>query len=568
MRVTRVLSVFVLVCGLTSTGRAQVAPRRPVVQNNPRLMVANPYVYISSDSAQAVAVGEGMRTRMEKVAGGDYTVIERKQMNEALTQYAYPPDAILTPQVARTLANALNAKLVVTSTMVKGEGGRYTVTARLVGMNDDAGNVVTAQQDPGQNLVATGARVADLLAPAIKTYKSGKACIDQLRSKPDKAAEAAREALQKLPTHGLANYCLAMLAQERKQADSALYYLTQAAKGDPLSLEVLTGLAVQYQQRGDSAKTVETFQQMLLVAPTNQKLREEAFKLFLNYGRADAAEKVADEGLALDPTNADLWDLKSNACLYAGKYDCAVQALEMVFSNDSTKADSLYYTKITVAAAQKPDTAKLLKWARAGVNKYPTNGPLLEQLAKAYALSGQLDSTVAVTNRVLAMDSTNTLAALQAANMLAAAGRAKEALPFIQVAAAKGDEQAKQNAAGILINAALPILQKSGATATDYAAAAELLRPAVKIAQPGSQAATSGNYLLGLSTFFQVPAIDPEAEKQKSCELARQEQALLDEAHAAFEIGKTFRAEDSNKYLGYIAQYKPRAESMVKLYCK
>jgi len=58
------------------------------------------------------------------------------------------------------------------------------------------------------------------------------------------------------------------------------------------------------------------FKQMLRVAPTNQKLREELFKYFLQSGHPETALEVADEGLKLDPYNADLYDLKSNACLF------------------------------------------------------------------------------------------------------------------------------------------------------------------------------------------------------------------------------------------------------------
>lgn len=566
MRVSRVLRFVVLASCLAGPAAAQVAPRGVrVVQNNPRLMVANPHVFNAADSAQSVALGDGMRQRMEKVAGSDWTVIERKQMNEALQQYAYPPDAILTASVARTLGQALQARLFVTSTMTRGEGGRYTVTSRLAGMNDDAGSVVAMAQAAGQRLETLGAQLADAFEPAIKAQKDAKACMDQRSSKPDKAADAAREALKRHPGNGLASYCLAQLAADRKQADSALVWLTAASKADPLSLPVWTGLAVQHQQRGDSAKVIEDFQQMLLIAPTNQKLREEAFKLFLNYGRADAARKVADEGLAIDPSNADLYDLKSNACLFAGDFPCAIDALEQVFTNDSTKADSLFYTKITVAASQQPDTTRLLKWARMGSAKYPTNVPLLEQLAKAYGFKGQPDSVIAVTNRAIALDSTNTTAALQTAKYLtdSTVKRPRDAIPFADVAIAKGDAQAKENAAAILTAGSAPLLQEP----QDLEGAYTMLKKALAT-QPQGRLAATANYLFGFAAFLQVPKIDPEAEAQKSCDLARKEQGLLGEAEAGFTAGRSVNEANATKFLGFITQYKPRADALVKSFCK
>ena len=133
---------------------------------------------------------------------------------------------------------------------------------------------------------------------------------------------------------------------------------------------------------------------MLRVAPTNQKLREELFKYFLQSGHPETALEVADEGLKLDPYNADLYDLKSNACLFLSNFKCAVDALETMYATDSTKADTLFFTKISAAAAEgeQPDTARLLKWSQIGVRKYPDNPTLLGYLNKAYGMTGQVDS--------------------------------------------------------------------------------------------------------------------------------------------------------------------------------
>ena len=86
--------------------------------------------------------------------------------------------------------------------------------------------------------------------------------------------------------------------------------------------------------------------------PTNQKLREELFKYFLQSGHPETALEVADEGLKIDPYNADLYDLKSNACLFLSNFKCAVDALETMYATDQAKADTLFFTKISAAAAE------------------------------------------------------------------------------------------------------------------------------------------------------------------------------------------------------------------------
>ena len=169
-------------------------------------------------------------------------------------------------------------------------------------MNDDAGNVVALTQNASESPEALGKRLADALEPATKSLEDAKACVDQRNTKTDKAIEAANKAIKQVPDHGLAHYCLAQIAQAKKAPRGEIVkHLQAAAKGDPQSLQVWTALATEYQAANDTANTLVAFKQMLRVAPTNQKLREELFKYFLQSGHPETALEVADEGLKIDP---------------------------------------------------------------------------------------------------------------------------------------------------------------------------------------------------------------------------------------------------------------------------
>ena len=604
MYLVRLVTLVALSGAVTAPLAAQGIPRnaaRTTVNLAPRFMVANPFAFAPADSAPAVAIGSGIREEMKDVVGRDFQIVEQQQMNDALTQYGYPKDAILSPALATTLAKNIQARFVVSSTLSKGQGGRYGVTARVLGVNDDAGNVATLVQQQGESPQAFGKRTAEALEPMVKSLPDAKSCVEQRTSKPDKAADAAQKAIKAVPNHGLAHYCLALLAQDKKASRAEVVkHLQASAKGDPLSLPVWTALATQYQQANDTANTLVAFKEMLRVAPTNQKLREELFKYFLQSGHPETALEVADEGLKIDPYNADLYDLKSNACLFLSNFKCAVDALETMYATDSTKADTLFFTKISAAAAEgeQPDTARLLKWSQIGVRKYPDNPTLLGYLNRAYTMTGQVDSVVAVTNRIIAKDTTAVVPALEAAQALinappttgaptpgprdtaaarsgtpdttradSAAGgsRAKEALPFLEFAIKYGDPQAKENAAALLYSAGAKLLQQQP---QDLQGAAELLRLAIQSASPTGKVGPASNYLLGLATLFQVPQIDPQAEKQKSCDLAKQEETLLGEAETALTAGRSVNPEAVDKNLGIIKQYKPRVASMLKAYCK
>ena len=598
MYLSRLVTLMVLGGVLSAPLAAQGIPRnaqRSTVNMAPRFMVANPFAFAPTDSGAAVAIGSGLREEMKDVVGRDFQVVEQQQMNDALTQYGYPTDAILSPALATTLAKNIQARFIVTSTLAKSQRGGYSLTARVVGVNDDAGNVVTLAQQQGESPQQFGKRLAEALEPLVESLPDAKSCLEQRTSKPDKAADAAQKAIKAVPTHGLAHYCLALLAQDKKAPRTEVVkHLQAASKGDPLSLPVWTALATQYQQANDTANTLVAFKEMLRVAPTNQKLREELFKYFLQSGHPETALEVADEGLKIDPYNADLYDLKSNACLFLSNFKCAVDALETMYATDSTKADTLFFTKISAAAAEgeQPDTARLLKWSQIGVRKYPDNPTLLGYLNRAYSMTGQVDCVVAVTSRIIAKDTTAIVPALEAAqalinaapapgatattdtaNMGAASAdttappptRAKEALPFLEFAIKYGDPQAKENAAALLYTAGAKLLQSQP---QDLQGSAELLRLGVQTANPAGKVGPASNYLLGLATLFQVPQLDPQAEKQKSCDIARQMETLLGESETALTAGRSVNQEAVDKNLGIIKQYKPRVASMIKAYCK
>jgi hypothetical protein len=239
-----------------------------------------------------------------------------------------------------------------------------------------------------------------------------------------------------------------------------------------------------------------------------------------------------------------------------------------------------------------------------GVRKYPNNPTLLGYLNKAYSLSGQTDSVIAVTNRIIAKDTTESgvIAALAAAQALIVppdttkaardtsaarrdtsaarrdtsattaprtgsskfTPRPKEAVPFLEFVIKHGDAQRKENAAALLYTGAAPLLQQP----QDLPGAEELLRMAVAAANPTGKVYPAANFLLGLATLFQVPQIDPLAEKQKSCDLATQEQAKLAASDSALTAGRAVNPEAVDKNLGIIKKYEPRIKSMLKAYCK
>ena len=537
-----------------------------------RLMVANPYVFKASDSATAVDVGRTMRARMtQKAPRTDYSVITDSLMNAALVSFGYAPDAILAQDPARRLAQSIAGRVLVTSQMTRLASGQWTMLSRLSGVNDDAGVSIRVNQ-AGRTPALMGQAAVDSLQEALKVLADARECMDLRASKPDRAASKAQAVLKQMPDNGLAHYCLAQLA---KDTTTKVKELQAAVAGDSLSIKALNELAAIYQARSDTTQAVATLQQLLIASPADQTLRQQIFRYLLQLGRSQAAIEVADEGLKVDPTNWDLWDLKSNACLFSSDFRCAMQALESAYAADSTHADSLFFAKIGIAAEQQladttgpdkataADTASYIKWAKLGAAKFPSNLTMLKNLNKAYSFSGQVDSSLVVTRKILAQDNSDVTPALAAAQALLRAKRYGDAMEFIDFVQKNGDDGTHQQAAGLMVNAAVPLLQPP---APQWDTAGTLLRKGVELA-PSASFSPTMNYLLGVADLQLAASMDDATAKAKSCDGARKMDSLLVEAEPALVKGIAYRA-DAQKLVDNVRQYRARTQGMIKAYCK
>lgn len=564
------LSLAALVT-VASSSSSQIMVRRgslAAASNAPRMLVANPFTANQADSAAAVAIGNGLRERLSRHVGRDFSVVTREQMNAALAEWGYPADAILNQVTATTFAIKVPARTMVQSHLTRNPGGGLALSARLIGTNEAAGFLVSMSQPAGTKLEEFGAQVADLLRPGIRALGEARGCIEQAATKPDKAVEAAEKALKLIPNHGLAEFCLgALAAKEDSTSAEALRHYRNAIIGDAQSIEAYRQIGLIQQYTKDSTGVIETYQTMLRVDPTNQLLRDDAFGLFQRYGRPEAAEEVADEGIKLDPANTDWYDLKSNACLAQGKFDCAVRELEQVYAIDSTKTDTLFFKKIVFAAQQVPDTAAYLKWTRMGALRYPSDVDLLEGLSRAYALVGETDSTIAVTRRLVVLDETKTDAVLRVTQGLVNSGAAERSVEFVATIREFGSDQDKADFAGLMLQAAQPLISNAENRDTKRVMALSEAALATGTTEPARTEAA--NFFLGLAAYLEIAGIATDA--RASCQLARQEQVLIQKAlpalRAAVAASNQQIATQAKQYLPVVEQESTAVTQVIGQIC-
>jgi len=128
-----------------------------------RLLVTNPFSEAATDSGAAVEIGGIVRTEIKQFVGDKLEIVTREQMNAALNQFGYPPDAILNKDLAIMLAKTLDVPFVMTSGMTKGADGKYTVITSLGGVNDTTAKATTVVQNDGESLADFGRRIAETI---------------------------------------------------------------------------------------------------------------------------------------------------------------------------------------------------------------------------------------------------------------------------------------------------------------------------------------------------------------------------------------------------------------------
>jgi tetratricopeptide (TPR) repeat protein len=511
----------------------------------PKVMVATPYPSSSADSASAVAVGRGLRERLTHDLGSDWQVISQFDMNKNLANSGYPADALLPADQARALASYLTTRVLVTTVMAKGPDAHYAASTRVVGISDDAGQLVKAAQAPNQQLNDFGSKIADQLSVIFKAYSDARVCNDQQTANRLKAIDAANKALKQVPNYGYAEYCLGEIAQQKDSAsDEALQHFKNAVVGDPFSLKAVNQLAFIHFKRHDSTAVVADFQQMITIAPTNRPLAEKAIDVFRQFHRPDAAEQVVDAQMKLDPTSPDWPELKGNSCAAqaAGesdsakakpKFDCAYAAFNQEYTLDPARVDSLFFQKI-IFVAQNP--ADSMTWARRFVQKYPTNVSALEVEAQLFTSAGQTDSAIALVNMVTRLDSSESKPVLIVTKSLIDAKHPEATLQFVPYFKKNTDETARNQFAGLLINALQPLAQL---TPRPDSMLVLLGQAAIDVAPTAPNYLVYANYFLSIGLADQLAPLSTALRQSKTCAAAKAEQDLLVRLDPAITVAAT-----------------------------
>jgi tetratricopeptide (TPR) repeat protein len=243
-------------------------------------------------------------------------------------------------------------------------------------------------------------------------------------------------------------------------------------------------------------------------------------------------------------------------------YEQALVAGETMTRSDTALADTTYFGR-QVAAAALVSPMRGAEWSARAVQKYPNNAEFWAIKAQLERRAGQLQSAEQSIRRSLQINANQPNARLLQAQLFVDMGMPDSAVAIARAAVAAG-EDAKAWGAMLLgpTQAAFRRAQETKANA-DYEKALALAEESDKMSQSETAA-----FFIGASAFSLGINLLQEAQRPKSCPMARRAQELLLKTQVNMPRGGKIDPATAGQILGYVNQYLPAAEQMVKSYCK
>jgi predicted Zn-dependent protease len=552
---------------LTAQTRSGVGPN----PDTPRLLVA---VFASTDRTTGVATADAIRSRVSTAANiKQLYVIPKNDITNYLESSGYKSDSSLGPTDLKELAKLLRADEVLSGTVTRTATGlRFEPRLML------ARDVALAQPLPtvdASNPGDAARQIEKSLQDARKQLPDNKACENAIRdNQNDKAIAFAKAGVAKYPNGTIARLCLANAYQAMKAPpDSVLRVTDEIRKIDPKNSMALRFAYVAYQAKNDAENAVRALIGLMALEPNNPTLQSDVVRELAKLGKPDVALPILDTLLAQNPGDPQMlrqkWlltlakaDAATDSAGRARAFSQALTAGEEMIKVDTTLADSTYFERQIIAGI-RATPPRAVEFASRAVQKYPNNASFWASKANAERRAGQSQMAIESMKRALALSPKTPNGNLLLAQIYLDLNQPDSAVAVAHRAVASGEDAKTWGAFLLSPTQAAWKVADASKQIPDYQKALALAEESDRLS-PSPTAAFFG----GVSAFSIGIASLQAAQKPKSCPLARTAQEMLTKTQMYMPRGGSIDAGTAKTVLGYVAQYSPAADQMVKQYCK
>jgi len=573
------MTAVALTLGLASPA-ALIAQMRPQAPNpdTPRLLVA---VFTSNDRAAGVQAADAIRTRVSNLANiKQLYVIPKNDIVTYLESSGYRPDSSLGLTDLKELAKLLRADEVLTGTVTRTGAGGYRFEPRLMLARDPA----LAQPLPAvdaANANDAARQVEKSLNEARKQLADNKQCENGIRDqKWAVAMAAARAGVVKYPTATIARLCLAnvfLAMQTTKDSagappDSVLKVTDEIRRLDPKNSQALRFSYAAYEKKGDQENAVRALVGLMALEPNNPTLQGQVISALAKLGKPAVALPIVDTLIAQNPGDPQLLRQRWLLLLAAAASDTgdaqkarfarSVSAGEDMVKADTMMADSVYYER-QIIAGNASTTPRGLEFASRAVQKFPNSAGFWASKANAERKAGQSQMAIESMKKALSINPKTPNGNLLLAQIYLDLNQPDSALAVAGRAVASGEDARTWGA--FLLSPTQAAFKKAqdSKDVKDYERALALATQSDSLSQ-----SPTAKFFKGVSAFsIGIDALQ-NAQKPKSCILAKKAQEMFLVTMTNMPAGGSVDANVARQILGYVGQYSPAADQMVKQYCK
>ena len=587
--------------GVATTAAAQLAaPQAP----SQRLLVM-PFQASAADSAGAIALSDAVRDRLTALAKNKVLVVPKAKLCEALKASGFPCDGLLDEQQAKQLARFLQVHSYMTGVYTK-KGATLQADVHLIDIASSgiSGTFTISDANPGTT-AALAELIAQRIAGIVRLSEPIRNCNEERRLQ--KFAGARREANKALavdPNSTGAWLCIATVYEaQRMPIDSVIVASQRALKGDSCNGTAWENIARGYQQKGDTTKMVDAFISQLCAEPRNISKYLGIAQLLRQQKDFNKAVEVLDRGLKVAPGDTQLLDLKLTICTEAGNYRCSSQVFLTKAQHDTAQLSDTAFLKPAIGAGQQAsDTAALIFFTSAAVQRFPNNVSFVRARAGAFELAGNTDSALVYYKKALAVDANDVATSLQIAKILidravydtalarklreakdtvglrrlqeAFATRVDSARPYLRPGLNAPDSTQRLAAAVIMLTGGSKIAQ-----AQAYPGAYPWLDTLLQVVAPRNPADTAGpkqqvrvnaSFWFGLSSVLTLNPMyqDMAGEKRKAqqCPKARAVFDRVARSKSALLLGRRVHPPTADQMLGFVTQYEKSKQSVQRAF--
>jgi len=586
-------------------GVATIAPAQQLAapqQPTERLLIL-PFMASSADSATSIALADAVRDRVNALVKSKVMVVPKAKLCEALSQSGFPCNGLLDDQQAKQLAHFLQVHAYITGTFAK-NGANLTGDVQMIdiGSSGISGRFTATNGNPG-TAEALAETIAQKIATTVRVSEQVRTCYDDRRKGQFARARAdAQKALTLDPNSTSAWLCVATVYEaQRMPVDSMIAANERALKGDSLNGTALQNLAQLYQQKNDTAKAMQALVKQVRGEPRNTQRRLQVAQLMRQAKQYEGAIALLDEGLKVQPGDAQLLDMKLTICTEASNFRCALDVWVAKFDHDTAlRGDTTFLKPALGAAQQVSDTQALLKFTEAAVRSHPNNVSFVKARAGAFELAGKTDSALVHYKKALAVNPSDVGTSLQIAKVMVDAAvwdttgqkdtvavKPRRAAFVAKLDSAKvylkpglsSPDSTQRLAAAVIMLTAGSKLGGAAAFPAVYTWTDSLLtiigftpRNAADTLGPRHQIRINASFWYGVSSVLTLNPPYQEMSKAKGaarCLLARGFYDRLARTKSALLLGHRASPPFADQMLGYVTQYeKTKASVQAAFKCK